>query len=164
MKTPVDDVVEIEVRIRARPETVFAYFIDPGLYVRWQGTSTRLDPRPGGIYEVSMDDGSVASGRYIAVELPDRVVFTWGWVGDDTLPPGQSTVEVTFRGDRDDTIVRLRHLALPSTASREQHAQGWHHFLGRLVDVGAEAVGGAGEARDREGRRPDGDRDRSATD
>ena len=77
---PLGDVVDIEVRIRARPETVFAYFTDPELYVRWQGASTRLDPRPGGIYEVSMDDGSVASGRFIAVEPPDRVVFTWGWV------------------------------------------------------------------------------------
>ncbi len=143
MRSPVGDAVDIEVRIHARPETVFAYFTDPELYVRWQGASSRLDPRPGGVYEVSMDDGSVASGHYVAVEPPHRVVFTWGWVGDETLPPGQSTVEVTFRADRDDTIVRLRHLALPSMASREQHAQGWHHFLGRLVDLEAGPVGGA---------------------
>lgn len=34
MNTRVGDVVDIEVRIRASPETVFAYFIDPELYVR----------------------------------------------------------------------------------------------------------------------------------
>ncbi len=140
MTTPVGDEVDIEVRIRARPEKVFAYFIDPQLYVRWQGSASRLDPRPGGIYEVSMDDGSVASGQYVAVEPPDRLVFTWGWLGDETLPPGQSTVEVTFRADGDDTVVRLRHSALPSAASRERHAEGWHHFLERLVDVVTEAA------------------------
>ena len=44
------DVVEREVRIAARPETVFAFFTDPVKMLRWKGISATLDPRPGGIY------------------------------------------------------------------------------------------------------------------
>jgi uncharacterized protein YndB with AHSA1/START domain len=46
------DPVEREVRIDARPETVFACFTDPALLVGWKGLEATLDPVPGGIYRV----------------------------------------------------------------------------------------------------------------
>ena len=39
--------LEKEVRIEARPETVFPFFTDPAKMTRWKGRSAVLDPRPG---------------------------------------------------------------------------------------------------------------------
>ena len=62
-----------------------------------------------------------------------RIVFTWGWEGDvSPLPPGSTTVEVSFSADGEATVVRLRHLGLPAD-QREAHAEGWDHYLPRLV-------------------------------
>lgn len=64
--------VEREVRIRARPETVFSFFTDPELMVRWMGAAAEIDPRPGGIYRVDIDGSHVALGEYVEVSPPDR--------------------------------------------------------------------------------------------
>jgi hypothetical protein len=66
-------------------------------------------------------------------------VFTWGFEGNADLPPGSSTVEITFVEDGDGTIVRLRHDRLPTDLPRQQHALGWRHYLERLAIV---ALGG----------------------
>ena len=83
------DVVEREVRIAARPQTVFSFFTDPAKMMQWQGISAELDPRPDGIYRVSMNSQNIASGRYREIVPYSRIVFTWGWEGEDSpLPPG----------------------------------------------------------------------------
>lgn len=137
------DVVEREVRIAARPETVFAFFTDPDKMVRWKGRSADLDPRPGGIYRVEISDQVIVRGEYVEVSPPTRVVFTWGWEGQEAnpsephaVPPGSSRVEVSLEPDGDGTLVRLRHLDLPE-ASREIHGQGWDLYLGRLAVAAA---------------------------
>src|SRR5215213_4023695 len=115
-------VVEQEVRIDARPETVFAHFVDPARLVRWKGTDAVLEPRPGGTYRVVVG-GHVVRGEYVEVVPNRRVVFTWGWEGEGhPLPPGASTVEVTLTPDGDGTLVRLRHSGL-SPQMREAHSQ-----------------------------------------
>ncbi len=131
--------IEVTTRIRAAPEIVFRYLVDPTLYVRWQGISAELDAQPGGRYRVEVLAGGFASGRFVTVDPPRRLVFTWGWEGDPDVPPGSSTVEVTLEADQEETIVRLRHSGLPSAAAIEQHTEGWNHYLGRL------AVAGSGE-------------------
>ena len=103
------DVVEKEVRIAARPETIFSFFTDPALMVKWKGIEATLDPKPGGVYRVSINGRDVASGAYVEVVPHTRVVFTWGWEGEGSaVPPGTSTVEITLVPDGAETIVRLR--------------------------------------------------------
>ena len=127
------EALEREIRVAATPETVFSFFTDPSKMTRWQGKSATLDPRPGGIYRVDMNGRDIARGEYVEVVPHSRVVFTWGWEGEGSpLPPGSSTVEVSLIPDGDGTIVRLRHLGLP-TEQRSQHAEGWEHFLARLA-------------------------------
>jgi uncharacterized protein YndB with AHSA1/START domain len=46
--------LEVEMRIDAPPEVVFAYFTDPEKYRRWKGVRAELDPRPGGGFRVDM--------------------------------------------------------------------------------------------------------------
>ena len=127
-----DDVLEREIRVVARPETVFAFFIDPAKMMLWMGKDVLLDPRPGGIFRNDIDGQHIARGEYVEVVPYSRVVFTWGWeMGGDT-PPGASTVEVTFTADGIGTIVHMRHMGM-SAAERASHGEGWDHFLPRLV-------------------------------
>ncbi|MGH2809147.1 MAG: SRPBCC family protein [Actinomycetota bacterium] len=134
--------VELEHRVGAPPDVVFDYFTDPEKYRRWKGIDAELDPRPGGIYRVTMRPEVWVSGQYIVVDRPHRLVMTWGF--ESTLdvpevvtevPPGASTVEFTFMPDRDGTIVRVRHAELPSAESVRFHTLGWNNYLERLGDV-----------------------------
>ncbi|BEP14213.1 hypothetical protein acdb102_25240 [Acidothermaceae bacterium B102] len=125
-----DDVIIATEHIKAPPEVVFPYFTDPALIVEWIGDRASLDPRPGGVFSLDMGE-SLARGSYLTVEPPYRVVFTWGIPGNDTLPPGSSTVEVVLTPDGDDTLVVLTHRGLPSTYL-DSHRGGWEHQLGRL--------------------------------
>ena len=128
-----EDILEREIRIAARPATVFAFFTDPEKMLRWKGIRADLDPRPGGVYRVDIDGQHIARGEYVEVVPHSRVVFTWGWEGEGgTPPPGGSTVEITLVADGDGTIVRLRHSGL-SAEERISHGQGWDHFLPRLL-------------------------------
>ena len=128
--------VEVSVHIAARPETVFAYFTDPTRYAQWMGNHATLEPVPGGSYRVHLRDGVQAAGEFVEIDPPRRVVFTWGWEGNDAVPPGTSTVEVTLEPDGDATILRLVHRDLPEPAVQD-HAHGWDLYLGRLVTAGA---------------------------
>jgi uncharacterized protein YndB with AHSA1/START domain len=128
-----DGVIEREIRIAARPETVFAFWTDPAKMARWMGRDVRLDPRPGGDLRIDYNGSDIARGSYVAVEPPSRIVLTWGWdAPGDPTPPGASTVEVDFVPDGDGTIVRLRHTGLVAEAV-DGHAAGWDQFLPALV-------------------------------
>ena len=125
-------VVEIERRIDAPREEVFVYLTDPVKYTKWKGMAAELDARPGGVYRVRMNSDTVALGEYVVVEPPSRVVFTWGWEGDDAVPPGSSTVEITLREDGDGTILRLRHTGFPTDEAAASHREGWAMYVERL--------------------------------
>jgi uncharacterized protein YndB with AHSA1/START domain len=127
-------VIEREVRIDASPETVFEFFTDPALMVRWKGAQATLDPRPGGIYRVEMNEQAIAVGEYVEIDPPHRLVFTWGWEGDYvSTPPGSSTVEVTLTREGDGTLMRLVHRDLPTPESAEAHGIGWDEYMPRLA-------------------------------
>lgn len=131
---PIDSIaVTREVRIRARPETIFPFFTDPALMVRWMGAAAEAEPEPGGLYRVDINGGYVARGEFVEIVQPERVVFTWGWEAEDSLVrPGTSTVEVTLTPDGEETLVRLVHRDLPSEDSAAAHTEGWEHYLARL--------------------------------
>jgi len=38
----------------------------------------------------------MVAGLYLEVKPNEKVVFTWGWTGSDSFPPGSSTVEIQF--------------------------------------------------------------------
>jgi uncharacterized protein YndB with AHSA1/START domain len=133
-------VIEREIRIEASPETVFEFFTDPAKMVRWKGEQATLDPRPGGIYRVEMNEQVIALGEYVEIDPPKRIVFTWGWVGGfASAPPGSTTVEITLTPVDGGTLVRLVHSGLPTPESAEAHGLGWDQYLPRLAIA---AVGG----------------------
>jgi len=125
------------VRIDAPPEDVFPYLTDPDLMVRWIGEWAELEPVAGGTFAVNIN-GVPIRGRYVLVEHPTRVVFTWGHAGGERLPAGSSTVEITLTAEGDVTVLDLVHRDLPEDELPD-HRIGWEHFLPR---ISVAAVGG----------------------
>jgi uncharacterized protein YndB with AHSA1/START domain len=126
--------VNSEIRIDAAPEAIFPFLTDPQKIVRWKGVDAMVEASPGGVYRVNVTGVKHAVGEYVEVDAPHRVVFTWGWEGDEQLPPGSSTVTIELISDGEGTIVRLTHSGLPEGADAAQ-LQGWEHFLPRLAIV-----------------------------
>src|SRR5258708_10425717 len=124
--------IEREIRISARPDVIFDYFVDPVKMTKWKGVWAELDPRPGGVYRVNVTGREIARGEYVEIVPYSRIVFTWGWEGEGSpLQPGASTVEVTFVPHGDETIVRLVHSGLPVIGA-DEFAKGREHFVPRL--------------------------------
>jgi uncharacterized protein YndB with AHSA1/START domain len=127
------EVLTATVRIMAPPAEVFPYFTDPALMIQWIGEWAELHPEPGGVFALDFSTTPVR-GRYVEIDPPRRVVFTWGVAGKDSLPPGSTTVEVVLTADGSDTVVELFHHDLP-VEERDNHGDGWTTMLGRLVGL-----------------------------
>jgi uncharacterized protein YndB with AHSA1/START domain len=130
------EAVEVAVRVKASPETLWGFLTEPEKMVRWQGRRAELDPRPGGGFMVEINDQAVARGEYVELEPPSRLVLTWGWEGHAVVPPGSTRLEISLEPDGEETVVRFRHLGIPSE-ERAIHTHGWEHYLGRLEIAGS---------------------------
>ena len=96
-----------------------------------------------------MPDGFAASGRFVLVEVPSRVEFTWGFADDEAaartkherpaatgasaMPAGSTRVTVTLEPEDGGTRLVLRHENLPSADLREGHDIAWNVYLPRLA-------------------------------
>jgi uncharacterized protein YndB with AHSA1/START domain len=133
-----DTAAGVEIRIAASPETVFDFFTDPDKMIQWMGRSAELDPRPGGSFRCDINGDAIAAGSYVELDRPRRIVFTWGWEGEDAVTkPGSSTIEVGLEPDSGGTQLRFVHRDLPSAESAEKHRHGWEHYLARLSSAAA---------------------------
>ena len=133
------DPIVHERQIEASPETVFSFFTDPEKLTRWLAVEATLDPRPGGICRQTHAGRNgtqhVMRGEFVEVSPPSRVVFTWGYESEGTtLPPGESTVEVTLEPRDGGTWLTLRHSDVPES-QHAGHDEGWQTMLDRLADA-----------------------------
>ncbi len=129
--------------INAPAQDVFAHFVDPELFGQWMAEGATLDPAPGGLIRWTHPNGDTVSGRYVEVDPPRRVVFTYGWERADVqIPPGSTTVEIELVAQDDGaTLVTLVHRGLGDRAAHA-HQGGWAHYLDRLRRTAeGEAVG-----------------------
>jgi uncharacterized protein (TIGR03086 family) len=132
---------EKSVLVPLNADETFALITQPDRLRRWQVVTARVDLRAGGDYRWTIIPGHSAAGTFTEVEPGRRVMFTWGWEGSADLPPGASTVIITLEPAAGGTMVHLTHEGL--TGEQEAgHAEGWTHYLGRLVT--AATAGDAG--------------------
>ncbi len=133
MESTTDQIsVTREVRIEASPETVWEFLVDPEKIRRWKGELGTFDARPGGGYRIVVSLGHVAAGEIVEVDRPRRLVYTWGWEGEDHVPPGSTTIEYELVPEGAGTRLRFVHRDLPSAEAAKSHAQGWDHYFERL--------------------------------
>lgn len=131
--TVVDQIVEVEIEIEAPADAVFDFLVEPEKLLRWMGQEGTIDARPGGDFRLVIQGDAVAVGQYVEIDRPKHLVFTWGWLGSETVPPGSSTVEINLSETDDHTVVTLVHSGLP-VEERAKHLEGWLHFGGRLCE------------------------------
>ncbi len=135
MTTVSEDALEVEVRIAARPSTVFSLLDNADGMAQWFGSSVEMDAKPGGRLRVDINGRDIAKGEIVEMVPPEWIVFTFGWESEGhAVPPGSSTVEITLSADGDSTIVRLRHSGLPVDQAAS-HKDGWDHYLPRLLEL-----------------------------
>jgi uncharacterized protein YndB with AHSA1/START domain len=96
------------------------------------GRTATLQAVPGGTFRVRMRDGVEAAGEFLEIDPPRKVVFTWGWTHEPTVPPGSTRVVVTLAPDGNGTRVVLRHYGLPDGQRHDGHHKGWIMYLDRL--------------------------------
>lgn len=119
------------IEIDANPDEVFDFLVTEDGMTAWMGQHAELDPSAGGAFAVDIA-GYPVRGRYLELDRPNRVVFSWGMVGNPALPPGASKVSFTLTPTlRGGTRVDLLHSDLPETEAAG-HEDGWTHFLPRL--------------------------------
>lgn len=116
------------------PDEAFALITEPERLRRWQAVSAYVDLRAGGEYRWTVTPGHVAGGTFREVEPGRRVVFGWGWEGNDDLKPDASTVTLTVEPVEGGTLVTLVHEGLTEEQAA-MHAEGWNHYFDRLVAV-----------------------------
>ena len=115
--------IEQQIKIDARPETVFSFLTDPAKLVMWQGQHVAVDVKPRGMHRIVVREGMVMRGEYLEVTPPTRVVYTFGWEGDDQpIAAGSTTVSYDL---------------VPDEEAAKMHAMGWTHYGERLATIAA---------------------------
>ncbi|MFJ5861242.1 TIGR03086 family metal-binding protein [Pseudarthrobacter sp. NPDC092439] len=126
-------------------DDAFALVTEPARLRRWQTVAARVDLKVGGEYRWTITPGHHASGTFTEVEPGKRVVFTWGWEQPGAPADNVSTVSVTFEPAEGGTNVRLVHEGLPTPEAAAAHAEGWNHYLDRLLAEASTGDAGADE-------------------
>src|ERR1700754_2488868 len=128
-------VVRRETQIAAPPATVFAFLTDPQKIVSWMGMESETEVQPGGIYLLKGigRGGRTARGAFREVVPVHRLAYSFGWDGDEEVPPGSSLIEIDLIDQDDGTLLRMTHSGLPNATQCASHDKGWAHYLGRLA-------------------------------
>jgi uncharacterized protein YndB with AHSA1/START domain len=136
MASPAGELVR-EIHIAAETAEVFAYFTDPAKLAVWQAVTADLDARPGGQFRMDVTGrGDIARGRYLHVDPPHRITFSWIWDSQPADTQADSVVEITLTPDTDGTFLRLVHRGIPP-ANQAASSGGWADHLARLARAAA---------------------------
>jgi uncharacterized protein YndB with AHSA1/START domain len=120
--------------IRARRDTVFQFLIDTPRWAAWWGVGSTIDARPGGRVVIRHPNGVEASGEALDVRDPERIVFTYGYVGGKPTPPGSSRVTIRLDSHPQGTLLQLTH-EFADLDARDEHVQGWRFQLSLFANL-----------------------------
>jgi uncharacterized protein (TIGR03086 family) len=126
-------------------DEAFALITQPERLRRWHTISARVDLRVGGDYRWTIVPGHTAVGHFQEIEPGKRVVFGWGWDGDQDFAADASTVSITLTPVADGTELTLHHTGFATQEQAASHNEGWTHYLGRLEQVAETGDAGADE-------------------
>ena len=139
----------------ATPERVFAAWTNPDHFGQWFGptgmktVSCEIDARVGGAWRLMGEGENIpgrdhpgrvrptVSGKYLEIEPPTRLVFTWAWHEKDDFasPRGQETVvTLQFKPAGERTEMVFTQAVFKEQAALEAHNRGWTESLNKLGD------------------------------
>lgn len=133
--------LHLEKDLAARPERVFAAFVDADQLRQWWGPAgfavsrLRFDVAEGATFRIAMQppegDTFHLGGTFQVVEGPTRLVFTFAWEEPD--PDDQETVvTLTFAAAGAGTHLVLDQQPFKTKPRWELHREGWSETLERL--------------------------------
>jgi uncharacterized protein YndB with AHSA1/START domain len=136
-------VARVERVVPAPPDVVFREWLDPDALAEWMCPrparlrAVEIDAHPDGAYRFDIVEGDTSftvTGRYLAIERPQRLCFTWScstWP-DPTL---ETVVTVSFSAHgAHDTLMTIEHTLLPPEQVA-QHDVGWAQIAVQLAGV-----------------------------
>jgi uncharacterized protein YndB with AHSA1/START domain len=144
MTEHLERVLRIERTFDAPVERVFEAWTSEEVLRRWlHGRVTmetpiaEVDLRVGGSIRIVMRDPSDgteagATGEYMVVEPPYRLVFTWVWDDDPDRP---NLIELEFSEKDGRTLVRMTNSGIPTEDRWASQQRGWNTCYDILESV-----------------------------
>ena len=143
---PQDRVLVIERSFDAPREMVWDAFTKTDHLINWMGpraypaASFQADVRPGGKWrgvlrstEGQQDLGQ--SGKYLEVERPSRLVYTFEWdKHDEQDETFETVITVLFEDRGSKTLMKFYQSVFNTTSNRDGHIRGWNSSFDRLAD------------------------------
>lgn len=126
------------VTIGTTPEAAFDAWLDPRQAARFLAADRTVvgefenDPREGGAFRLVMqgdDERFEHTGRYVVIDRPRRLVFTWISAGTDRR---LSLVTVIFTPADGGVRIDLEHEGIPDAERASRHQGGWASILLKL--------------------------------
>jgi len=135
-----DQSLTIQKELPAPPETVFEAWTTPEHMAQWFSPMTtasvpKLELREGGEYQIDMhgeDHDFVHVGKYLKIDRPNELVFTW--VSDGTQQV-ETVVTLRLEPRGNGTLLTLIHDKMPSAEATENHRMGWTAIANKLEEV-----------------------------
>lgn len=131
--------------IRAKPDTVFAFFTETPRWAAWWGPGSSIDARPGGRVLIIHSGGIEVSGEVRDVRPPERIAFTYGYASGTPCPPGSSLVTIRLEHHPEGTLLQLTH-EFADEAARDAHVEGWRFQLSLFANLLANDASAAAPA------------------
>jgi uncharacterized protein YndB with AHSA1/START domain len=131
--------------LRAPRALVWKAWADPKQMIKWMGprhhpaSHYENDFRTGGAWRscLAATDSREElwlGGVYHELVEPERLVFTFGWDGDDGRPENEMLVTITLAEDGAHTKMTLHQIRFVSTEQRDGHNEGWSSCIDRLEE------------------------------
>jgi uncharacterized protein YndB with AHSA1/START domain len=141
-------VLAIDRVLAAPPPVVFAAFTEPGRLAAWWGPegfsvpSLEFDPCVGESYRIEMQPPAGRpfhlTGRFLAVDPPHRLAFTFVWEPPDTEDV-ETVADLSFRNLGGSTEVTFTQGPFRTEGRRELHRGGWTESFDKLERLVAPA-------------------------
>ncbi len=121
--------------------TVWDAWTNPDVIPKWWGMKegyksgvVEVNLKVGGRYRLGMKkletgEDFVVGGRFLEVDAPSRLVYTWQWERPNAKE-SQVTVELVDKGEETELI--LTHSRIPDEKYGQDHGRGWRAGLSSL--------------------------------
>jgi uncharacterized protein YndB with AHSA1/START domain/GNAT superfamily N-acetyltransferase len=126
----------------APPDVVYNEWWDAQGMLGWicprpaVATHIEIDPRVGGTYRIDIDDEGLAlsvTGRYLGIERPRGLAFTWHTSWDPSAPESVVTISLEARDEGRRTHMTIRHLRLAPELQEDYNAR-WVRAAAQLEE------------------------------